>query len=788
MKKYVFLLALLWPLALSAQTDSSLTVDQIMADPSWVGHSPSAPFWSPDGQRLYFFWNPDQSPSDSLYWIDSNAPHPQKVSTAQRPLVLAESNGTYNDNRDKLLFVQDHRLRLLDIRSDKVHTLLTTASVIDHPRFGRGDSIVYFQMDKNLYSYHLLSGRWVQLTRFIFDNPPEEKNAPSRQARLLKADALENAAVLRRRTVRAAAAKAVRQQEQRQTAIRPIYTHHQTVQNLQASPDGRFITYRLVRSPKTVKPTAVPDYITPSGYSEMIPSRPNVGVEQDSTTFCLYDRKADTVYTVATTSIPGIRDIPAFYKDYPKVYDSMKAHPPLRRVIINGPLWNKTGTQAVVVVRACDHKDRWIMLLQNDGSLHLLDRQHDSAWIGGPGIGYTYDMGALGWVDETHLWYQSEKTGYSHLYVQDVRSGRTSALTHGQHEIQDVQLSPDKQYFYLTTNAIAPGQTQFYRLSVQSNQLTQITRMPGGNQVTVSADGRRLAILHSTAIHPWELYIQANRPGAVARKVTDKAESAAYKKIHWQQPDILTFTNRDQQAVYASVYRPEQPAASHPGVLFIHGAGYLQDVQNAWSYYFREHMFINLLLQHGYTVMNIDYRGSAGYGRDWRTAIYRHMGENDLNDIVDGARYMVDSLGVNAEKIGLWGGSYGGFLTLMALFKTPVFACGAALRSVTDWAHYNHGYTSNILNLPQNDSLAYRRSSPIYFAEGLQGQLLMCHGIIDTNVHFQDIVRLTEKLIELKKTGWDLAVYPLESHDFKAPESWQDEYRRIFALFESQLN
>ena len=124
----------------------------------------------------------------------------------------------------------------------------------------------------------------------------------------------------------------------------------------------------------------------------------------------------------------------------------------------------------------------------------------------------------------------------------------------------------------------------------------------------------------------------------------------------------------------------------------------------------------------------------------------------------------------------------------MAMFNHPdVFAAGAALRSVTDWAHYNHGYTANILNTPVEDPVAFDRSSPINFADGLQGALLMCHGIIDDNVQFQDIIRLSQRLIELGKENWELAVYPVERHAFTETSSWVDEYRRILELFERTL-
>ena len=162
----------------------------------------------------------------------------------------------------------------------------------------------------------------------------------------------------------------------------------------------------------------------------------------------------------------------------------------------------------------------------------------------------------------------------------------------------------------------------------------------------------------------------------------------------------------------------------------------------------------------------------------------------DLSDQVDGARYLVRNEGVDASRIGLYGGSYGGFITLMALFTADdTFKSGAALRSVTDWAHYNHGYTSRILNLPHEDEEAYEQSSPIYFAENFRPDqhLLILHGMVDTNVHFSDVVRLAQRLIELGKEDWELAVYPAERHGFELASSWTDEYTRILKLFERTL-
>ena len=421
----------------------------------------------------------------------------------------------------------------------------------------------------------------------------------------------------------------------------------------------------------------------------------------------------------------------------------------------------------------------------NGGKFKLLDRQRDEAWIGGPGVGFGANMG---WIDETNFWFQSEASGYAHLYTINVLTNQKKALTSGKYEVQDAALSRDKKYFYISTNEVHPGEQQYYRLSVADGKQERITTMTGANQVSLSPDEKYLGILYSYSNKPWELFLQENKPNGKTEQLTTRAQSDAFKAYPWRDPEVITFTASDGATVYARIYKPTTPHPNKPAVLFVHGAGYLQNAHKWWSSYYREYMFNNMLADEGYYVMDIDYRGSAGYGRDWRTGIYRHMGGKDLDDHVDAVNYLVKTYGVNPQHIGLYGGSYGGFISLMAMFTQPnVFAAGAALRPVTNWANYNHGYTANILNEPYNDSLAYRKSSPLYFAEGLKGHLLICHGMMDVNVHFQDAVELTQRLIELGKGNWQLAPYPMEDHGFVEPSSWTDEYKRIHNLFETVL-
>lgn len=777
-----FLAVMSLQLAFAQQSD--LTVQKVMQDPIWMGTFPSNVSWGVNSENIYFRYNPEQNPADSLYRINiKNPDRILKVDWREQEKLLP-SNGDFNDSRTKKVYSKEGGLFTYDLKREEETKLIELGDRISDPKFLANEQQISFIFNNNAYIYDLRSGSLSKLTNIQTGENREKKDKKaSDQDEWLKKENLELLQVVREREENREKREAYREMTGKPDPF-VYYTGKKRIFNINVSPDGNFVTFSLMERPEE-KDTNVPDYVDASGYTVDLPARPKVGGEQTKVEMAIYNIAKDTVYMVKTNDLPGIKDQPDYIKDYPD--KEWKAD--VREVMPGGPYFSENGTKAVVNVRSHDNKDRWIALLDLEtGQLNSLDRQRDEAWIAGPGMGYSFSGGTLGWLpDDQTIYFQSEETGYSHLYLLDTRSGKKQQLTSGDYEVFDPFLSNDKKNWFLTTSAEHPGERHFYRMPLRGGKMEKLTSLTGNNDVYLSPDEKHMAIRYSSSNKPWELYLKKTSPKAEAKQLTS-GQSEEFRKYDWREPQLVNFKADDGAMVPARLYKPSEAAKNGAAVIFVHGAGYLQNAHKWWSSYFREYMFHNLLTDLGYTVLDIDYRGSAGYGRDWRTGIYRHMGGLDLSDHVDGAEYLVAEHGVDPERIGIYGGSYGGFITLMAMFTEPdVFKSGAALRSVTDWAHYNHGYTSNILNEPVNDPIAYRRSSPIYFAEGLEGNLLIAHGMTDTNVHFQDVVRLAQRLIELGKEDWELAVYPVEDHSFVEPSSWTDEYRRILELFNETL-
>jgi dipeptidyl aminopeptidase/acylaminoacyl peptidase len=785
-----------------------LTVDSIMRGNDLVGYEPSRVYWSQDSQRVYFRWKragEARLKEMDLYVVNRDGSGLKKL-TEDEAKLAPPVFGELSKDKKLTVFAEDGDIFLYDHTKNERRQIVSTTEGENSPRFTADQKNILFVRQNNLYSMALDGGSLMQLTDIRTGGGAPEPAAPVQRGggqrqgggggnatgqtaqappvnssqEFIKKEERELIEAVRERAQNREEQEAKRKAREKRKPFSP--PAGQAVSNLSLSPDAKYVLATVIQPASGSKNAIVPNYITESAYTEDIPARSKVG-----------DAQGKSRLAILTVENGESKWVEHGFKE-PAPSQPQAGNQPRERerdVQLFNAQWSEDGKQIAALARSADNKDRWVMAIDPaTAKVKVLDQLHDDAWIGGPGA-FT-----LGWLpDNKTVYFQSERDGWAHLYSVSIEGGQPKQITSGKFEVSDVRLSKDKTRFFFTSSEGSPFERHLYSMPVVGGERTRLTTMAGNNDATISPDESTLAIIRSYSNKPPELYIAPNKPNSQASEINQVTTSPTEEWLSnnwpngWIDPPIVTFKARDGAEVPARIYKPANWKRGGPAVFFVHGAGYLQNVHKWWSSYFREYMFNHLLMERGYLVMDIDYRASAGYGRDWRTGIYRHMGGKDLSDHVDAAKWLIAEHGVDPKRIGLYGGSYGGFITLMAMFTEPdVFAAGAALRPVTDWAHYNHPYTSGILNSPQSDPESYKRSSPIYFAQNLKGALLICHGMVDINVHFQDSVRLAQRLIELRKENWELAVFPVEDHGFVQPTSWADEYKRILKLFETNLN
>ncbi|HEY2824810.1 MAG TPA: prolyl oligopeptidase family serine peptidase [Gemmatimonadales bacterium] len=759
--------ALFAPAVAFAQRPFQLTIDNIMRGPDLTGRAPVAlrggdPFcWSPDSRYVYFRWQQPGSADTNLapYRVSARGGSPERLTDAVADTVLA-GPAVWSPDRKQAIYVIKGDLVLWSAAGSRY--LTRTPGQEFAPAWSADGGSVFFQRDGNVFALDLAQAGLRQLTDIRNGNAPAEDKAPTGQRGFL--------AEQQRRLFDFISKKKDKnypwaQRAADTTGPRPFYAgENKSVGGMRVSPDGKYVLLTVNERPRTAKPVDLPLWVTDDGYVQTTRIRTKVGDQQGTSRAAVLEVATGKVTFVGDSLGTGERSI-------------------------GGIDVSKNSRHALIRADAANNKDRWLAVVDLPTmTTREIVHDHDDAWIGFPGPALAGFAGF--YPDGETVYFASERTGWIHLYKVAAAGGEATALTSGTWEVQDASLSSDGLTWELSGTKDGFAEVHYYTMPAMGGAITRMTTPVGRQDVAVSPDGKMLAVSASEANHPPELYLAENRPGAELKKVTEST-TAEFRSFNWIKPEIVMVTARDGIQVPARLYRPQGTVAARgkrPAVIFVHGAGYAQNVHNWWSSYSHEYMFHHFLASKGYTVLDMDYRGSAAHGRDWRVAIYRHMGGKDLDDNVDGARWLVKNMGVDSAKIGIYGGSYGGFMTLMAMFTQPgVFAAGAALRPVSDWAHYNHGYTSAILNNPQSDTLAYQQSSPIYFAQGLKGNLLICHGMVDDNVNFEDTARLAQRLIELGKDHWQVAMYPVERHGFEQASSWNDEYRRIYNLFDQTL-
>lgn len=756
------------------------TVKDIMRESrDWIGVEPVPIGWTMDGSALLFSWNPVGSERDTVWAFRIGEQHPFIASDSLRDQQVKTIDNILDFS--SILRWEDAELRILNVESGTEIVIVSTGKRLRN--FVRsGDSIVTFFDGTSLWSWQdgVLREAYVFTTDKKQDKPDSlELYSDEEDKRWLQMQQEALFEHVRQDVDLLAYNHGVRNRTTKESG--PISLHVQSIPD-QAwlATDGSFVLFRSYKDTPGER-AWVADFVTRSGHTEKLTSLPKSVSERGSYQTNVYVPKTDSIVVIDGSSLPDFDMVPAYEQEYRKQDSTYEFSERIADVftIEFGP----DGTAVAMALRSRDDNHRWIASLDpSNGALVCLDHQYDSAWIDGPEIGWY--GGTIGWTqDGQSVWYVSESSGHAQLYATHVVSNETTQLTHVDGMIHTVQYH--NGMWFGTASGEHPGVLNAFIVN-ENNEFSWLSHHVNGaiRRLRVSPNNSHVAYQYSTTTEPWNLFVAGVEELDSVRQPVVQAYNREFLSKEIYTPEVRTIKNEQHQDVWVRLFAPEPSAMNGKGVVFVHGAGYLQNAHTWWSNYFREFFFHQLLRDQGFYVIDVDYRGSKGYGRDWRGSVYRHMGGADLADIEAAGKFLVDSLGVNASKVGVYGGSYGGFITLMAMFQEkPVFAAGAALRSVTDWAHYHPWYTRPRLNSPQKDSLAYYRSSPINFAENLKGSLLMCHGMVDVNVQYSDIVRLTQRLVELEKDGWELAVYPVEGHAFKTPSSWRDEYQRILNLF-----
>ncbi|MBI4639956.1 MAG: S9 family peptidase [Candidatus Tectomicrobia bacterium] len=729
----------------------------------WVwGTLPATVAWSADSRKIVFTWNDHGMPFRDLWTFD----------VASRQLTRLTDMESVKDDMSESEAEQDERLK---------RYLLPQTGIADFDVSHDGRQIVFVHRG-DLFVVSTDGEALRQLTRTKATEDSPLFSPDSRRIAFIRDNdlwILERDGSLRQLTMTGSPDQIIDQMRWSRLASSRFHGY-------KWSPDGRKIAY-ISTNIKQVRTLLIPNY---SGrFVVARPQRRGVAGDDgplDSLVVLDVEGKAKAVTMGEANSVCSIRSLE----------------------------WSPDSTRLAVNRLSPDHKECEVLVADaGTGNAAVVFREHDERWI-------SPLTATLVWSPDSTRLLLSRERDYNHLLIVSADSGEPVHMTQGSFEInywrsgrEPQWITPLNRIFFHSTEA-STAERHLYSVSPSGGKRSRIINWEGMDEGTVSPDGRMIVLLHADTKHPGDLYLLENKEEAQPERITTTPLKEFFS-YEWPEPQIVEFKSRadgktiraklllppgvsipsDRKSEYDAQATPPKnrnrktaPAKTYPVVVFVHGAGYAQSVLKQWGSY-NQILFVfnNYLAQQGYVVLDIDYRGSSGYGRDWRTDVYLHLGGLDLEDEISGVEYL-KTLGVaDTDRVGIWGLSYGGFMTNMAMFNAgDVFKVGVSWAAVNDWENYSPPYTHERLTTPKDNPEAYRRSSPIHFSNGLKGPLLLIHGMADDNVHVQDTVQLVEKLISEGKHV-DVMFYPQENHVFVRDDTLIDAFTRTAEFFDRYL-
>lgn len=425
-------------------------------------------------------------------------------------------------------------------------------------------------------------------------------------------------------------------------------------------------------------------------------------------------------------------------------------------------------------------------------------REIEEKWWSIPG---TAEPGAIPSPDGKWLAFLSDRDGWDHVYVLPTGGGEPIAITRGHFEAWRPSWSPDgKRLAFDANEAEHPGTRHLYVVELGDDPgkraPQKLTQGRGTNVAAVwSPDSKTLVYQHTDPENSADLFAVSAEAGATPRRLSDSLP-AGIDRSRLVAPELIWYPATDGQKVPAYLFVPNDldRAKKHPAIVWVHGDGHNQNydgwhIQRNYAVYYSFHQY---LLQRGYVVIAPDYRGSIGYGKDWRQGVFLDVGGKDSEDATEAATYLKSLDYVDPDRIGIWGLSYGGFFTLLSLVNAPkTFACGVDVAGVVDYRMYYEDpyqgrWTYGRLRAPEDNPAAYDVASPLSRMDRLERPLLILHGTADVNVPYLHSVRLIDDLLARKK-DFEFMAYPGEFHYFTRERVLTDAWRRVERFFDEHL-
>ncbi len=399
--------------------------------------------------------------------------------------------------------------------------------------------------------------------------------------------------------------------------------------------------------------------------------------------------------------------------------------------------------------------------------------------------------------DSQRFLWSSERTGFRHYYLYDLSGKLLGPLTQGEWGIlgnggfgpgagSHPAVDETRGFIYFLSNKDEVVGRQLYRVSLEDKSIVRITSAAGTHDPLIAPDVSGFVDTYSNTMTPPRQSLRRADGSRIAYLTGDNAR--ALGPYHLSPVEFLNVAADDGTKLYAAMIRPAHfdAAKKYPVLIDVYGGPDDQNVRNAWGG--QDFLWLEMMAEKGYLIFALDNRGSWGRGHAFETPIFHRLGKVELDDQLAGVNYLKSLPYVDAARIGIWGWSYGGTMTLEALFNAPnVFKAGAAVAPVSDWRLYDTAYTERYLGLPQDNPVGYADSSPVNQAAGLRGRLFLAHATGDDNVHFANTSEVINKLILAGRYPDKLAIFPGRGHSISDPAARIVLFRQISAFFDHGL-